>query len=90
MGLILFADDSTLYLTDDDLTEIKILVSDDLKTLDRWFNINKLVVNTDCPNSWGKEKSTELGSQKIERKIAEKGGVHKILWDEYCSVTATV
>ncbi len=47
MSLILFADDSTLYLTGHDLTEIQKLVSDDLKTLDRWFNCNKLVNNTD-------------------------------------------
>ncbi len=35
MALILFADDSTLYLTGKDLAEIQKLVSDELKTLDR-------------------------------------------------------
>ncbi len=44
MALILF-DDSTLYLTGNGLTEIKKMVSDELKTLDRWFNSNKLVIN---------------------------------------------
>ncbi len=47
MALILFADDSTLYLTGNDLTEIQKLVSDELKTLDICFNSNKLAINTD-------------------------------------------
>ena len=35
MALILFADDSSLYLTGNDLTEIRKLVSHEFKTLDR-------------------------------------------------------
>ncbi len=50
MGLILFADNSTLYLTGNDLTEIQKLVSDELKTLDRWCNSNKLPIITEKTN----------------------------------------
>ncbi len=47
MALLLFADESTLYLPRNDLTEIQKLVSGELKTLGRWFNSNKLVIDTD-------------------------------------------
>ncbi len=47
MALILFAHDSILYLTGNALTEIQKLVSDEVTTLDRWLNSNKLVINTD-------------------------------------------
>ncbi len=59
MTLVLFAD-GTFYLIGIDLTEITKLAHDELKTLDRWFTINKLAVYRQKLNM-----SYFIGNEKI-------------------------
>jgi len=42
---ILFADDTTSYVSDNNITELYKLVNQDTASLAEWFNVNKLTLN---------------------------------------------
>lgn len=43
--IMLFADDTLLYYSGDDIKDIEKKVNDDLERINKWFNINKLKLN---------------------------------------------
>ena len=50
LSSILFADDTTLYLTGKDLVIINDLLNIEFRKIYRWFNANKLLINIDKTN----------------------------------------
>ena len=66
LNAILFADDTSLYCSGGNLEQLLVTVEKELKTLKKWFDINKLSLNV------SKTKFIIFGNRKLSNQIKIK------------------
>ena len=70
----MYADDTSFYVTGQNLNELNTLINSDLENVSRWFTLNHLVINaskTTCMLVCTQQKRVRLGNVNLNVSINE-------------------